>query len=179
MEDLFEFAKSLPGILIILFVGIGWMLTSIISSWSKHWRDIRLGEAEAALKTKMVERGMSADEIERVLRSEQSPKAKAEQAPLANPPKQTHGPLFSMIANGAEAQGMVRVIEAGLPVKETPADVASWMSDNGYDVDDIAVVLQAMKRGGEGPKPERAAEAPRGEMPDIDLELRGAGRRSS
>lgn len=36
---------------------------------TKSWQQIRASEADAALKQEMLERGMSADEIERVIRA--------------------------------------------------------------------------------------------------------------
>jgi hypothetical protein len=44
---------------------IGWILTT----WTDNWRKIRVSEHLAALKQTMIERGMSADEIERIIRA--------------------------------------------------------------------------------------------------------------
>lgn len=38
----------------------------LVSIVARQWRRVRLGEAEVSLKGRMVERGYSADEIERV-----------------------------------------------------------------------------------------------------------------
>jgi hypothetical protein len=42
---------------------LGWIVTDV----AKNWRRVRVSEQQAALKQSMIERGMSADEIERVL----------------------------------------------------------------------------------------------------------------
>jgi hypothetical protein len=42
---------------------IGWVITDI----AKNWRKVRVSEHLATLKQSMIERGMSAEEIERVL----------------------------------------------------------------------------------------------------------------
>jgi hypothetical protein len=42
---------------------LGWVVTS----WIRQWRQVRVSEHLAALKQNMIERGMSADEIERVI----------------------------------------------------------------------------------------------------------------
>jgi hypothetical protein len=42
---------------------VGWVITEI----AKNWRKVRVSEHQAALKQSMIERGMSADEIERVM----------------------------------------------------------------------------------------------------------------
>jgi Na+-translocating ferredoxin:NAD+ oxidoreductase RnfG subunit len=145
VDELYQFLQTLPGVLIILFIGVGWLLTAVVSSWAKHWREVKVAEAEAGLKTKMIERGMKADEIERVLRSEKSSK-KVDEVVAATRARQKESPLYAMIESGTTAEGIVRVIEAGLPVKESAADVASWMAENGYEGEDVALVVAAMKR---------------------------------
>lgn len=42
---------------------LGWVLTEL----SSDWRKVKISEHQAALKQSMVERGMSVEEIERVL----------------------------------------------------------------------------------------------------------------
>jgi hypothetical protein len=42
---------------------VGWVITDIV----KNWRKVRVSEHLAALKQSMIDRGMSADEIERVV----------------------------------------------------------------------------------------------------------------
>jgi hypothetical protein len=146
VDELYQFLQTLPGVLIILFIGVGWMLTAVVGSWARHWREVKVAEAEAGLKTKMIERGMKADEIERVLRSEKSSSKKVDEVIAASRARQKESPLYAMIAGGTTAEGIVRVIEAGLPVKESAADVASWMAENGYEGEDVALVVAGMKR---------------------------------
>ena len=55
-----------PVLAIAVVIGvpvIGWVITDI----AKNWRKVRVSEQLAALKQSMIERGMSAEEIERVL----------------------------------------------------------------------------------------------------------------
>jgi hypothetical protein len=59
----------LPGILFITFIFGGWVIVAIVRSFTDNWRKVREAEQVAALKQSMVERGMSADEIERVLKA--------------------------------------------------------------------------------------------------------------
>jgi hypothetical protein len=52
----------------VVVVGIpclGWIITSIVGSWSA----VRMSEHQAALKQTMIERGMSADDVERVIKA--------------------------------------------------------------------------------------------------------------
>jgi hypothetical protein len=64
-----ETIRSLPGILTVTFLFGGWIIVAIISSLAKNWRRAHEVETTAALKQSMIERGMSVDEIERVLRA--------------------------------------------------------------------------------------------------------------
>jgi hypothetical protein len=50
-------------------------ITSVASTVAYYWHKIHKTEVEAALKQEMIQRGMSADEIERVLRATASGKS--------------------------------------------------------------------------------------------------------
>jgi hypothetical protein len=62
-----DFLESLPGILFITFIFGGWVITGVVGSIMTNWRKTREAEQVAALKQSLVERGMSADDIVRVL----------------------------------------------------------------------------------------------------------------
>ena len=61
------FSKD-PGILIPLVMAVCGALVGIIAIIAHNWRCMRQAEVEGALKQDMLNRGMSADEIERVIR---------------------------------------------------------------------------------------------------------------
>jgi hypothetical protein len=63
----------MPAILCITFLFGGWVIVAIVRSFTDNWRKVREAEQTAALKQTMVDKGMSADEIERVLKA--GPKA--------------------------------------------------------------------------------------------------------
>jgi hypothetical protein len=44
---------------------LGWVITTIVA----HWRDVRVSEHLAALKQTMIDKGMSAEDIERVIKA--------------------------------------------------------------------------------------------------------------
>jgi hypothetical protein len=44
---------------------LGWMVTSIFA----HWREVRISEHLTALKQTMIDKGMSAEDIERVIKA--------------------------------------------------------------------------------------------------------------
>lgn len=50
-------------ICVVGFPMIAWIATDAL----RHWRNVRISEHLTSLKQSMIERGMSADEIERVL----------------------------------------------------------------------------------------------------------------
>ena len=53
-------------------------LIAIVAVIMGHWRKVKIAEIEAALKQQMIDKGMSADEIERVLIATQEPAEKEE-----------------------------------------------------------------------------------------------------
>ena len=57
----------------IAVIAVGTMAVSVIPSLATQWRKTRVAEAEAGLKAQMIERGMSVDEIERVLAAGKRP----------------------------------------------------------------------------------------------------------
>jgi aspartokinase-like uncharacterized kinase len=62
-----EFWENIGSVLFIVLVFGGWVITSVVASIVKNWRLARESEHLAALKQSMIERGMAADEIERVI----------------------------------------------------------------------------------------------------------------
>jgi hypothetical protein len=62
-----EFFESLPGILFITFIFGGWVITGVVSSIMSNWRQVRQTEQMAALKQTMIDKGLSAADIERIL----------------------------------------------------------------------------------------------------------------
>ena len=61
--------ENMPAILCITFIFGGWVIVAIVRSFTESWRRVREAEQTAALKQSMVDKGMSADDIERVLRA--------------------------------------------------------------------------------------------------------------
>jgi hypothetical protein len=64
-----SFFDNLPAVLCITFIFGGWVIVAIVRSFTESWRRVRETEQAAALKQSMVEKGMTADEIERVLKA--------------------------------------------------------------------------------------------------------------
>jgi len=60
---------QLPGTLIPIIAVSGGLLVPIVAIIAYSWRRMRQTELEIGLKNEMIARGMSADEIERVIRA--------------------------------------------------------------------------------------------------------------
>ena len=71
-DGLFE---NLPLIVMFTFIFGGWVIVAIVKSFTNSWRKVREAEQAAALKQSMVEKGMSAEDIERVLKAGGGPTA--------------------------------------------------------------------------------------------------------
>jgi hypothetical protein len=100
---------------LIGFVAVaGGLLIPIVAIISAQWARVRReecrtrqAETEAALKQQMIERGMSADEMVRVLESGQMKPASDEEKRA----KQDVALMQQMIDNGMSADEIVRVLE--------------------------------------------------------------------
>ena len=62
-----ELISKLPVILLVTFLFGGWIITAVVRSITDNWRKVRQSEQAAALKQTMIEKGMSADDIVRVV----------------------------------------------------------------------------------------------------------------
>lgn len=68
MSDGFDFGILFRSPFAWLMVAtVAGVLAGIVGTIAKNWRKVRIAEQEAALKQSMIDRGMSADEIVRVL----------------------------------------------------------------------------------------------------------------
>lgn len=141
MDYIVRIVHDLGGVWIFLIVGaIGWSLSEMVRSIAKHLRLARQAEQLAVLKKSMIDRGMSADEIERVIRSGDET---ATSAPRKCGPR---GPISTMAAQGMKSADIEKVIGSGLQTHEGPDEVVRAMSANGYSGDDIARVVGALDR---------------------------------
>jgi hypothetical protein len=69
-NSLFE---NLGPTLLVVFLFGGWVIVAVVRSFTCNWRKVREAEQTAALKQSMIERGMSAEDIERVLNAGAKP----------------------------------------------------------------------------------------------------------
>ena len=109
-------AKFEAGELIALAAVIGGALIAIFAVVSYQWGRVRVAELETSLKQQMLEKGMSADEIEQVMKTTKAPT------------DTKVGLVQMMIEHGYEGEDIERVMKAynekcGLP-EEKPAEEA-------------------------------------------------------
>jgi hypothetical protein len=64
-----EFLGSVTGIITVSLIFGGWIIVAVVKAVTNNWRKIHESEHQAVLKQSMIERGMGADDIERVLRA--------------------------------------------------------------------------------------------------------------
>jgi hypothetical protein len=64
-----EILGGVTGILAVTFIFGGWVIHGVAKSFAENHRKKREAEQLAVLKQSMIERGFSADEIERVIRA--------------------------------------------------------------------------------------------------------------
>jgi hypothetical protein len=138
-----EMLHSLPGILTVTFLFGGWIIVAIVGSIAKNWRRVHESEHQAALKQSMIERGMSAGDIERVLRAgpgylEESWKDDTTELTKKLAEHGVPGPACEQIV------GTYRNISAG--EKKTMLKTVTAMLDGGAESEQVLAVVRALGR---------------------------------
>ena len=64
-----DFMDKMPAVICITFIFGGWVIVGVVRAFTDNWRKVRESEQAAALKQSMVDKGMSAADIERVLKA--------------------------------------------------------------------------------------------------------------
>jgi hypothetical protein len=144
MSDFFE---SLPGILTVSLIFGGWVIVAVVSSVAKNWRKVHESEHLAALKQSMIERGMSPDDIERVLRA-----GPGEFEDDAN--NETTQFSKKLAEHGVPAPAMEQILSAFRTAKgnekSTMAKTVVAMLDGGADAQQVMAVVRALNRTSTG-----------------------------
>jgi hypothetical protein len=104
-------AKFNGGELIALTAVLIGPLVAIVAIVSAHWRRVRLAELESALKQTMLDKGMSVNEMEKVLAA--SPNGATGNSALDRAALAQH-----MVDNGYEGADIERVLRAYQPSPE-------------------------------------------------------------
>jgi hypothetical protein len=87
-------------------------VVAIVAIVATQWRKVRIAEMEAALKQQMLDKGMTADQIEQVMNASQDPCAR----PLTGNDKLDRVALAQkMVEEGYEGEDIERVLKAYQP----------------------------------------------------------------
>jgi hypothetical protein len=74
MATLFEQSGQFWGALVGIVLFGGWIIPAVAAIIAKNWRKARESEHLAVLKQSMIERGMSVEDMERVINLGKTPK---------------------------------------------------------------------------------------------------------
>jgi hypothetical protein len=137
LADVFD---HLGSILFITFVFGGWIITSVASTFARNWRKARESEHLAALKQNMIEKGMSAEEIQRVISAAPAP-AEDKQPPVVNLAKK----LAEHEVEERPLEEILRAFNAADPThQQTLAQTVVTMLDAGADANRVLVAVRAL-----------------------------------
>src|SRR5271165_4010414 len=135
-----NFFQSIGGILFITFIFGGWIIVAVASTLAKAWRKAQESEHIAALKQGMIDKGMSAEDIERVLRAgPEAPESKGDPTVRITTKLAEHEvPAKTM----EEILTAFRAADAG--TRDTVAKSVASMLDSGADGERVLVAVRAL-----------------------------------
>lgn len=140
---------------IALLVGVGWIIHGWVREFWQHHQAIEVTQQIATLKAKLAERGLSADEIVKVINAglpeEQAAAAAQADEDMLERARRQNSALYALFANRVDAAGIVEVIHTTGGYHEGTADVTKWMAENGYCGADIARVIRAILKKDDTP----------------------------
>jgi hypothetical protein len=110
---MFDFLDKLNGGEIIGFASVvGGLLVAIVAVVAMQWRRVRIAEIEASLKQQMLDKGMTAAEIEAVMKASQFPGQCGSVSSTGNEAVDRAALVQRMVDNGYEGADIERVIKA-------------------------------------------------------------------
>jgi hypothetical protein len=146
---------------VVLTLVVGALLLAAVAIVAHHWRQVRVAELQAALKRQMIERGISAADIDKVLQAPNPPEETEdteEAASFTGNPAEDKTRLVSLLLdNSYEAEQIERILRAfhdpacHAPDSTTLAQKAATLKvliENGLEVEDIEKVLHGFDGAG-------------------------------
>ena len=154
------FAKD-PALLIPIVLFVGLALVGITAIVAHYWRAVRQAEMDTALKQDMLKRGLSVEEIERVLRaSERPPEEPAKPDPVSDNAYALTEKMIEEGRSGEEIERLLKLLHAtGGTVSDNEYALIEKMLDEGKDIVQIERVVRAFRV----PPPPAAPAAAAGE----------------
>jgi hypothetical protein len=153
-----DFWNDITGIVTVSLIFGGWIVVVVVGSIAKNWRKVHESEHAAVLKQSMIERGMSADEIERVLRAGPVPAPTgAESEPSVDQSSELAGILAEHGVDASSLGTILSEYRAAHPSsRKALVETITVMLDNGARGDQILAAVRALGQ----PDPHHAS-APR------------------
>ena len=154
------FVKS-PELLIPILAIVCGAVVALVAIIAHQWRAVRRTEMELALKQDMLRRGLSVEEIERVLRaSEVPPEAPAKPDPVSDNAYALTEKMIEEGRSGEEIERLLKLLHAtGGTVSDNEYALIEKMLDEGKDIVQIERVVRAFRV----PPPPAAPAAAAGE----------------
>ncbi len=118
---MFDFlADFSPGQLIGFVAVVGGLTLAGIAVIATQWRRVRVAEMHACLKQQMLDKGMSAAEIEQVMKANPDSKEDGEVSLTGNEAVDKAALVQRMVDNGYEGADIERVLKAYQPATKQP-----------------------------------------------------------
>ena len=116
-----DFNKLEGGEIIGLVSVVGGLLVAIIAVVSVQWRRVRVAEIDGSLKQQMLDKGMSAAEIEAVMKASVQSAGSGSVTSTGNESLDKAALVQRMVDNGYEGEDIERVLKAYQSPKEKQA----------------------------------------------------------
>jgi hypothetical protein len=147
-----DWSDNIAGILFITFLFGGGIIVTVVTAIANNWRKVHQSEHLSALKQSMVERGMSAEEIERVLNAGPSPG----EADASEDASQLATKLAEHGVPGPEMEQILTAYcNADAGTKKTLSQTVVAMVDGGAKSEQLLAAARAFTRT---PPPEQPPE---------------------
>lgn len=141
-------------------VGAVWVAASA-------WRNTRIAEYRTRLTGALLQRGMGADEVERILRATYEPKSSNEAKQKIKPGDSAEVRIVKRLAacyyNGRDIDKVLAAARESGPIDEACVEMVKSMANNWVSADEIAQVIRSRSAREEagGPGAGTAAHRPR------------------
>jgi hypothetical protein len=142
-----EIFNSLAGVLTVVFLFGGWIIVAVVGYITKSWRRIHESEHAAVLKQSMIERGMSVDEIERVMRAGPESQRDSDKEDDADDMTKLSEKLVEHSVPAADLEQIVVTFRAaGTATRKSMKKTIEAMLDGGADSAQVLAVVRALSR---------------------------------
>src|SRR5262245_660835 len=145
-----EFFSKLQPFEVIALITIAIFLLPVSIVALSVWRRVRVAQAEADLKRSLVERGFSADELERLFRASTPPPPPAEEESPLTEEEALHEIALQLSAASASGeamqQAMAQVRAGALPTTQAIAQAVSGIAEGDADKDQMLGAIRGLCR---------------------------------